>query len=137
MKITLRGTACVATYAAAATLLVTVPASASADSAARSEIGVRVAGGEHDVDSGEQFVLRGRFTSLDQPVAGSPVRVQTYRDGAWEAVRGAVVTTDADGRYRVRVILVQDGDRDLRVVANPAGDDIRTARAYTVVRVWR
>ena len=48
-----------------------------------------------------------------------------------------MATTDADGRYRVRVILVQDGDRDLRVVANPPGDDIRTARAYTVVRVWR
>lgn len=136
MKITPRGVACLATYAAAATLLVTVPA-AAADSAARSEIGVRVAGGEHDVDSGEQFALRGRMTSLGEPVAGAPVRVQTYRDGAWEPVRGAVVTTDAEGRYRVRVILVQDGDRDLRVVANPPGDDIRTARAYTVVRVWR
>jgi hypothetical protein len=41
-----------------------------------------------------------------------------------------------EGRYRVRVVLFQDGDRDLRVVANPAGHDIRSARGHTVVRVW-
>ena len=88
-------------------------------------------------DVGEQFVLRGRMTSLGHPVAGVRVRVQTYRDGGWVQLKGATVSTDVDGRYRVRVVLGQDGDRDLRVVGNPAGDDIRTARGYTVVRVWK
>jgi hypothetical protein len=55
--------------------------------------------------------------------------------GGWENLSGAVVSTNSEGRYRVRVILFAGGDRDLRVVGNPAGDDIRNSRAYTVVRV--
>lgn len=97
---------------------------------------ITVRASDHNPDQGEQFRLRGRMLSEGRPVSGVRVRVQTYREGGWKRLEGAVVTTDHEGRYRVRVILFQDGDRDLRVVANPPGDDIRTARGYTVVRVW-
>ena len=71
---------------------------------------------DHEVDPGEQFVLRGRMTSEGDAVAGSPVRVQAYRAGGWVSLRGAVVSTNDNGYYRVRVVLSSGGDRDLRVV---------------------
>ena len=106
----------------------------TSDDLAPSRISVRAS--DYNPDQGEQFLLRGRMLSEGKPVAAVKVRVQTYRDGGWEQLNGAVVTTSDEGRYRVRVVLFQDGDRDLRVVANPAGQDIRSARGYTVVRVW-
>lgn len=127
-----------ATIVATTTLLtvaaVAAPAAAAAADPAASRISIRPS--DYNPDQGEQFLLRGRMTSDGDPVAGVKVRVQTYRAGGWEPLPGAVVTTNDEGRYRVRVVLFQDGDRDLRVVANPAGDTIRTARGYTVVRVW-
>lgn len=122
-------TAAVAAATAAATA-----APALADDPAPSRITIRPTVSEPD--PGQEFRLRGRLRSEGEPVAGATVRVQTWRDGGWQRLKGAVVTTDDEGRYRVRVVLFQDGDRDLRVVGNPAGDDIRTARATTVVRVW-
>jgi hypothetical protein len=123
-----------ATLATAAASVTMSPAVAATGDPAPSRISVRAS--DYNPDQGEQFRLRGRMLSEGNPVAGVKVRVQTFRDGGWVPLKGAVVTTNDEGRYRVRVVLVQDGDRDLRVVANPAGDDIRTARAYTVVRVW-
>ena len=75
------------------------------------------------------------MASEGHALSGATVRVQTYRNGDWAPVRGAVVKTGSDGRYRVRVILESGGDRDLRVVGNPWQDDIRISRDYTVVRV--
>jgi hypothetical protein len=118
---------------AAATAMVPAVAATSADPAP-SRISVKAS--DFNPDQGEQFVLRGRMISQGDPVAAVKVRVQTYRGGGWRQLEGAVVRTNAEGRYRVRVVLFQDGDRDLRVVANPPGDGIRTARGYTVVRVW-
>lgn len=129
----MRSTLLVATALTAAASALTV-APALADAPAPSRITVHPS--TSDPDQGEHFVLRGRLRSEGEPVAGATVRVQTWRDGGWQRLKGAVVTTGDEGRYRVRVILFQDGDRDLRVVGNPAGDDIRTARATTVVRVW-
>lgn len=127
--------AALAVFVTATAGLAGVATAAEAGAPVKSRITIHPSDSNPDV--GEQFVLRGRMTSLGDPVAGVRVRVQTYRDGGWVQLKGAVVTTNDDGRYRVRVILGQDGDRDLRVVANPAGDDIRTARGYTVVRVWK
>ncbi len=126
-----RSGALVAAVAAASTVLVGAPAEAADMASSR----VTLRASDHEVDPGEQFVLRGRMTSEGDAVAGSPVRVQAYRAGGWVNLRGAVVSTNDNGYYRVRVVLSSGGDRDLRVVANPAGDTIRTARAYTVVRV--
>lgn len=127
--------AALATSVTAAAALTMAPAVALAsDEPAPSRISVRPS--DYNPDQGEQFLLRGRMLSEGNPVAGVKVRVQTYRDGGWVQLKGAVVETNDEGRYRVRITLFQDGDRDLRVVANPDGDDIRTARGYTVVRVW-
>jgi len=77
----------------------------------------------------------GSHGSHGVPVDEATVRVQTYRNGGWEPIRGAVVRTGENGRYRVRVVLQSGGDRDLRVVGNPVDAGVRLARAYTVVRV--
>lgn len=92
--------------------------------------------------SGQQFVLRGRMTSVNGPVSGATVRVQSLRNGAhpkrdtaWEAVPGAVVTTNDMGQYRVRMVLNRTGERDLRVIGNPAGTRLRNGGAATIVWV--
>lgn len=127
-----RAAATAAVLASTVTAIGLAPASA-VEAQDRSRITLHAS--DHEVDPGEQFILRGRMASDGDPLSGATVRVQTYRNGGWEAVRGAVVQTGSDGRYRVRVILQSGGDRDLRVVGNPRQDDIRISRAYTVVRV--
>jgi hypothetical protein len=134
MSTTRRTAALVATLAASASVLTMAPADAAPTAdAAKSRITVRAS--DYEVDPGAQFVLRGRMISDGDAVEGARVRVQAYRDGGWHNLRGAVVSTNDEGRYRVRVVLSSGGDRDLRVVGNPAGDTIRNARGYTVVRV--
>jgi hypothetical protein len=128
---TRRTIAALGTLAATTTLVGVAPAHAA--DVADSRITARSS--DYDVRSGEQFVLRGRLTSEGAPVAGAPVRVKTYRSGAWVPLDGAVVTTGSEGRYRVRVVLSMKGDRRLRVVGNPEGNDIRTARKGLVVTV--
>ena len=112
--------------------LASVPAAQAVAAEPRSQITVRSS--DYEVQPGEQFILRGRMTVDGLPLDDARVRVQSYRDG-WENISGAVVSTNSEGRYRVRVILFAGGDRDLRVVGNPAGDDIRSSRDYTGVRV--
>ncbi len=131
MKTTRRTAAVVASVAAAASIVSIAPAQAV--SADRSRVTVRAS--DYEVLPGQRFVLRGRMTSLGDAVEGATVRVQGYRNGGWQNLKGAVVSTNSDGHYRVRVVLSSGGDRDLRVVADPAGDAIRKARGYTVVRV--
>ena len=71
-------------------------------------------------DSGETFRVHGRWTRVGQPVVGHTVKVQTRRDGAWEDITGARVSTSTEGRYAVRVVLSQTGERTMRVVGiNP------------------
>jgi hypothetical protein len=123
--------AAVATMAAAVSLVGAAPAQ-SADLAGSR---ITVSSSDADVRSGEQFRLRGVLKSQGEPVADATVRVKTFRNGAWERLRGAVVTTNDEGRYRVRVVLQMKGERALRVVAIPKEDDIRKARADIVVKV--
>lgn len=130
-----RAVAVAATLVAGASVVGLAPTTAAAAAAARnSTITVR-ASDHHEVDPGEQFVLRGRMSSQGHAVPGATVRVQAFRDRGWHPLSGAVVRTNSDGRYRVRVVLQSGGDRDLRVVGRPKSDRIRVARAYTVVRV--
>jgi hypothetical protein len=123
--------AVLATTAAAVSVVGVAPAQAADVAGSR----VTVHASDYDVRSGEQFRLRGILKSEGEPVADATVRVKTYRNGAWVRLRGAVVTTNDEGRYRVRIVLQMKGQRQLRVVANPMGDDIRTARRDTVVTV--
>jgi hypothetical protein len=140
MNVTRRTVAVAASLAAGAAVVSLVPTAAAAGAAAGTAAGAKSAitvraSDHHEVDPGEQFVLRGRMSSQGSPVAGATVRVQAYRAGGWEPLSGAVVRTGSDGRYRVRVVLFSGGDRDLRVVGRPESDRIRVARGYTVVRV--
>ncbi|HEX6247370.1 MAG TPA: hypothetical protein VFZ64_05815 [Nocardioidaceae bacterium] len=128
---TRRAAAVIGTLATAASVVSIAPA--QAEEVAGSRITVRSS--EYDVSSGEQFVLRGRLMSEGDPVSDATVRVKTYRNGAWVRLEGAVVSTNDEGRYRVRVILSMKGERKLRVVGNPLGDDIKTARKGLVVTV--
>jgi hypothetical protein len=73
--------------------------------------------------------------SEGEPVGDAVVRVRTYVDGRWVDIKGARVTTNDEGRYRVRIVLYRKGDRLLRVVANPVGDDIKTAKAQVLMQV--
>ncbi len=73
--------------------------------------------------SGEQFVVRGTFLRGGEPAQSRPVKVQARRDGSWTQLSGARVTTNSEGGYRVRLILSQTGQRDLRVVGvSPKGN---------------
>jgi len=87
------------------------------------------------VDSGEQFVVRGRFTLDGHAVGNRTVKIQTLLRGSWQPITGARVQTNSDGTYRVRVILFTDGDRTLRAVGESPGR-IRNAykRFYVHVR---
>lgn len=135
MRATTRRTATVAAVlaSAAATVGFSPAQGAAAPADQRSKITVRSS--DYEVKPGEQFILRGRMVSQGHALSDATVRVQTYRNDGWEPIRGAVVETGSDGRYRVRVILEAGGDRDLRVVGNPRQDHIRISRDYTVVRV--
>lgn len=131
MENTRRTAAVIASLAAATTLIGTAPAQSA--EVAGSRITARAS--DTTPASGQQFVLRGVLRSEGAGVSDATVRVKTYRDGEWVRLRGAVVSTDDEGRYRVRVTLSMKGDRTLRVVGNPTGDDIRTARKDLTVTV--
>ena len=74
------------------------------------------------VQSGEQFVVRGRFTIDGTVAAGRTVKIQAKYGQDWQPITGARVTTNTEGKYRVRIILSQKGDRELRSVGlAPAG----------------
>ena len=135
MRTTTRRTATVAAALATAAATIGFAPAQGAAQEADQKSNITVRSSDYEVDSGEQFILRGRMTSQGHSLSGATVRVQTYRNDGWEPVRGAVVETGSDGRYRVRDILESGGDRDLRVVGNPWQDDIRISRDYTVVRV--
>lgn len=126
------------TAAASVALSAAVDAASSLDAAAatRPRSHITVHPSDTTVASGEEFVLRGRLTRHGEPIEDGRVRVAArYPDGDWDNLSGAVVSTNSEGRYRVRVILSMTGNRDLRVVGNPPGDRVRSSRAYTTVRV--
>jgi hypothetical protein len=120
--------------AVAASLLVAGPAATATDLAPSR---VTAHPSDDHPASGEQFVIRGRLTSEGAPIAGAVVHLRSYNltNGTWSNLKGARVTTNSEGRYRVRVILSMKGGRRLMAVANPPGDDIKTARRIVSVIV--
>jgi hypothetical protein len=125
-----------AAIAAVGALLLTLPTGTATAAPARPASHITVHASDTTPQSGQQLVLRGRLTTTSaQPLAGGTVRVQSLSGGAWSDLTGAHVTTAGDGRYRVRVVLSQRGERTLRVVGDPAGDSLRNSRARIALTV--
>lgn len=87
--------------------------------------------------AGEEFVVRGNYVFEGLPAGGHAVKVQTYRDQRWINIEGARVTAQADGDYRVRVVLFIRGVRDLRVVGISGTPDHPNSHHRFVVEVTR
>jgi membrane protein implicated in regulation of membrane protease activity len=136
MNTSTRRAAVTAAASVAMTAVAVAAPSLDAAAAARPRSHITVHPSDTSVAAGQQFVLRGRLTRHGEPIENGRVRVAArYPDGDWDNLSGAVVATDSEGRYRVRVILSMAGHRDLRVVGDPPGDRVRSSRAYTTVRV--
>ena len=82
--------------------------------------------------SGQEFRVSGRLSRDGDPIAGRTVKVQTLRDGSWENLTGAHMSTSSTGRYNLGVILSQTGERTLRVVGKLPGRDARKRFEVTV-----
>lgn len=84
--------------------------------------------------AGQTFRLYGAVWSEGERVAAT-IRVKTFRDGKWVQLKGAVMDTNRDNRYRIRVILQLKGKQQLRVVGHPTDEDIATSHADIAVTV--
>lgn len=73
--------------------------------------------------SGETFRVGGKLTRDGSALAGKTVKVQTLRNGAWQNISGASMTTSSTGKYNLRLVLSQKGERTMRVVAVLPGVD--------------
>jgi hypothetical protein len=131
MKNTARcATVVVATVAAATSVVAMSPA--QSEPLAPSRVTVRAT--DYTPASGQTFRLFGAVKSEGERVPAT-IRVKTFRNGEWVKLPGAVMHTNRDDRYRIRIVLQMKGERLLRVVGNPDGDDIATARKTITVTV--
>ena len=103
--------AAAAVFAAAATAL--TPA---AQAAPMSESMISVAASDSTPASGQQFRIHGRLVMAGMPAADHIVRVQARHNSSWVPLSGARMNTNDEGRYRMRLVLSQKGERLLRVV---------------------
>lgn len=125
-----RATAMLGTFAAATSLVAMSPAQSATLAPSR----VTVHSTDYTPASGQTFSLYGAVWSEGARVPAT-IRVKTFRNGAWVQLRGAVMETNRFNRYRIRIVLQMKGERLLRVIGNPTGDDIRTARKTITVTV--
>lgn len=107
--------------------LTAVPAYA-AEAAAPPQITARVT--DSTPASGETFRVAGVLSRDGDALAGKTVKVQTLRNGAWQNISGASMATSSTGKYNLRLVLSQKGERKLRVVGVVPGVD--PAKRFTV-----
>lgn len=129
-RISRRTTAVIGTIAAAASVVGVAPAQSATLAPSR----VTVFSTDYTPASGQTFRLFGAVWSEGVRVPAT-IRVKTFRNGEWVQLPGAVMQTNRDNRYRIRIVLQMKGERLLRVIGNPKGDDIRTARKTITVTV--
>ena len=125
-----RATAVIGTLAAATSVLAMAPA----QTATLAPSHVTVHSTDYTPASGETFRLYGAVWSEGVAVP-SVIRVKTYMKGEWVQLKGAVMHTNRDNGYQMRVILQMKGERQLRVVGNPDGNDIATSQKTITVTV--
>ena len=82
--------------------------------------------------SGKAFRVSGTFTENNVAAAGQVVKIQTKRNGHWQALTGARERTTGTGKYRLRVILGSQGARQLRVVGVGVGNQPNARQKFTV-----
>lgn len=125
-----RAVATVGAIAAAATMVAAAPAQSATTTPSR----VSVSTTDSTPASGQTFRLYGSVRSEGHQVPAT-IRVQTYRNGHWVQLSGAVMQTNRDNTYRIRVVLQMKGKRQLRVVADPTPAGISNARTTISVTV--
>jgi hypothetical protein len=109
-----------------------VASAAGPAAAAERRADITARASDDTVGSGEQFLVRGRFTIAGAPAAGRTVKVQGLYGDDWRPISGAVVTANSEGRYRVRIILSVEGDRTLRAVGVVPGPAHNAYAAFDV-----
>jgi hypothetical protein len=85
--------------------------------------------------SGETFRVRGAVLTDKDVRVPATIHVKTWRNGRWVQLRGAVMHTNRDNGYHMRIILQMKGERQLRVVGDPDSATIATARTTFTVTV--
>ncbi|MFC4783397.1 hypothetical protein ACT8ZV_02915 [Nocardioides sp. MAHUQ-72] len=125
-----RSTALVGAIASATTFAAVAPAAATDLAPSR----VTVHATDYTPASGQTFRLYGAVWSGGIRVPAT-VRVKTFRDGHWVQLQGAVMETNRDNRYNLRIILQMKGERLLRVVGDPRDPDIATSSTTITVTV--
>lgn len=125
-----RAVATAATLAVAATLVAAAPAQSTTTTPSK----VSVSTTDSTPASGQTFRLSGAVRSEGVKVPAT-IRVKTYSNGHWVQLKGAVMQTNRDNTYRMRIILQMKGERLLRVVADPTPAGISNARTTIHVTV--
>jgi hypothetical protein len=128
-EMSMRTTLAVAVVAAVAPVAIAVPAHACSG-CDDGTITVHVS--DSTPASGQTFVARGELIMGGLPAADHVVKVQAWRDGSWQQLTGARVTTTGEGKYRMRLVLSQKGERLLRVVGIGQGDQPTERRRFKV-----
>lgn len=125
----LRRTAGLAALATLAPLTAVAPATAQASTFTAS-ITVRVS--DTTPAAGQAFRVRGLFRINGEPAVNHIVKFQELRNDQWQALKGARIRTNEEGRYRLRLILHMKGQNVLRAVG-VTGDGHRNAfKRFTV-----
>jgi hypothetical protein len=109
-----------------------VASAAGPAAAAERRADITARASDDTVGSGEQFLVRGRFTIAGAPAAGRTVKVQGLYGDDWRPISGARVTANSEGRYRVRIILSVEGNRTLRAVGVVPGPAHNAYAAFDV-----
>lgn len=125
-----RAVATAATLAVAATLVAAAPAQSTTTTPSK----VSVSTTDSTPASSQTFRLSGAVRSEGVKVPAT-IRVKTYSNGHWVQLKGAVMQTNRDNTYRMRIILQMKGERLLRVVADPTPAGISNARTTIHVTV--
>lgn len=122
--------AAVAVAVAAPAIAFASPAQACSGGCDDSDISVHVS--DSTPASGQQFIVRGKLVMGGLPASDHVVKIQTKLNGTWQPIKGVRMSTDSDGKYRLRVILSTKGKRMLRAVGVGQGDEPTQRQQFSV-----
>lgn len=127
---TRRAVAAIGSVAATAALLATSPAQATTLAPSR----ITAHPSDTTPAAGETFRVQGAVWSEGSRVPAT-IHMKDWEHGHWVQLKGAVMHTNRDNRYTMRVILHLKGERRLRAVGVPDSPNISTARTTFTVTV--